>query len=79
MPSASPILGPIGHGRTNDAGRFAIGNVPAGTYRASASTPTNGSNGAVPLMGQTQVTVVNPAGGEVTIVVQSNPARGDRQ
>jgi hypothetical protein len=36
-PRNAPMTGPIGSGRSDGSGRFAIDEVPAGTYRANAS------------------------------------------
>src|SRR5262249_5601809 len=38
-PRNGVFMGPVGNGRSGDDGRFAIENVVAGTYRASASVP----------------------------------------
>jgi protocatechuate 3,4-dioxygenase beta subunit len=48
-PRTGAFMGPTGHTRTGDDGRFTIAEVPSGTYRVSASVPImmNGSNGAV--------------------------------
>ena len=36
-PRTGPIMGALGSGRSDGSGRFAIDDVPAGTYRANAS------------------------------------------
>jgi hypothetical protein len=36
-PRNAPMMGPVGSGRSDANGRFAIDEVPAGTYRANAS------------------------------------------
>ena len=37
--SANAFMGPMGHARTGDDGRFTIADVPSGTYRINASIP----------------------------------------
>jgi Carboxypeptidase regulatory-like domain len=48
-PRTNTFMGPIGHARTEDGGRFTIADVPAGTYHVSASVPIvmNSPGGAV--------------------------------
>jgi protocatechuate 3,4-dioxygenase beta subunit len=48
-PRAPSFMGPLGHARTGDDGRFTIAGVSSGTYRVSASVPImmNGGSGVV--------------------------------
>ena len=48
-PRAPSFMGPLGHARTGDDGRFTIDGVASGTYRVSASVPImmNGGRGVV--------------------------------
>ncbi len=52
-PQSGGVFGPAGRGRTEDNGRFVIGGVPAGRYRATAAVPIvmNSASGGAPNSG----------------------------
>jgi carboxypeptidase family protein len=68
-PDATPIvlMGPIGNGTSGDDGRFVIGGVPAGTYRASASLPIVNSGGGIVSGVVSGIVGGMPAGTEVVV------------
>ncbi|PYR26252.1 MAG: hypothetical protein DMF98_09555 [Acidobacteria bacterium] len=46
-PHSGPMMGAVGSGRSDAAGRFAIDDVPAGTYRANASVMMSSGGGGI--------------------------------
>ena len=85
------FMGPSGSARTQDNGRFDMDDVPAGTYRANASTPVMGAgsgvSGVVSGGVSSSVTVSGSGGGgfvfgdngDVVSVRRSTTDRGRRR
>ncbi|HJZ74405.1 MAG TPA: carboxypeptidase-like regulatory domain-containing protein [Vicinamibacterales bacterium] len=78
-PRNGTFMGPAGNGRSGEDGRFAIDNVVAGTYRASASVPIAiGGPGAGGMVSWSSggSTTVSPSGGVSGGVVIASSGAG---
>jgi protocatechuate 3,4-dioxygenase beta subunit len=81
-PRSAPMMGPIGSGRSDADGRFAIDEVPAGTYRANASVMMSTGSGGIGAVSSGWASFSSSATGGIAqsaeIVVADADVRGVR-